>query len=142
MTDYDSAKLRADLEQTEGRRRSVYRDSEGYWTIGIGHLVDASLRAGLPDVIIDALLSYDVVQCEKQLDQAFPWWRNMTDARQRALLEMCFNLGINRLGTFKNMLAALEAHQWEVAAAEALKSKWANQVGKRAERIAAQIETG
>jgi lysozyme len=55
---------------------------------------------------------------------------------------MCFNLGMPRLRQFRNMLAALEAGDFETAAREALDSRWAGQVGARAERIAAQIRDG
>jgi lysozyme len=50
---------------------------------------------------------------------------------------MALNLGWPRLSAFRNMLAALQAMDYATAAREALDSKWAKQVGARAERIAA-----
>ena len=49
---------------------------------------------------------------------------------------MAFNLGWPRLSRFKNMIEALKAGDYGRAADEALDSKWADQVGTRAERIA------
>jgi lysozyme len=55
---------------------------------------------------------------------------------------MAFNLGLGRLRKFRKCLAALEAGDYDEAAAEALNSAWAAQVGARAQRIAAMIREG
>ena len=49
---------------------------------------------------------------------------------------MCYNLGITRLLKFEKMLAAIEVNDPDEAYAQALDSKWARQVGQRAQRIA------
>jgi len=56
--------------------------------------------------------------------------------RQAALLSMAFNLGAPRLAKFHKMRAAIAADDWQMAAAEALASKWAGQVPRRAAEIA------
>jgi len=61
---------------------------------------------------------------------------------KNALLNMCFNLGINRLLGFKKMVAALQEKNFTLAAKEALNSKWAEQVGERAKDIALMIRQG
>ena len=66
----------------------------------------------------------------------------MGEARQRALLNMCFNLGWPRLSGFKEMLLCLQAGSYARAAEEAKDSKWARQVGDRALRIAKLFEEG
>ena len=60
----------------------------------------------------------------------------MDNDRQGVIQEMCFNLGINRLKSFKKMLLACEMGNYELAAREMLSSLWARQVGKRAETLA------
>ena len=55
---------------------------------------------------------------------------------------MCFNMGIKRLLGFKRMLGAMFIGDYRGAAKECLNSKYAKDVGKRAERIAQLIETG
>jgi lysozyme len=52
---------------------------------------------------------------------------------------MCFNMGPGNLAKFQNMIAALEAQDYDLAAAEALDSRWAKQVGQRAERLAQRL---
>ena len=66
----------------------------------------------------------------------------MSDARQWALMNMAFNLGITKLVKFKKMLAALKAGDYNLAAKEALNSKWSKQVGKRSNRISDVFRNG
>jgi len=55
---------------------------------------------------------------------------------------MAYNLGIKGLGGSRRMLSAMEYGDHSLAADEALDSKWAKQVGARAERIANLIRQG
>lgn len=139
MMTYDPAKLRADLIRDEGRRSHPYRCTAGKLTIGIGHNLD---DAGLSDAAIDFIYSQDEAACAADLDRALPWWRTLSEARQRALINMRFNLGLPRLLGFKQMLAALQQGDYQTAAAQALDSQWAKQVGDRAVRIALLIREG
>ena len=66
---------------------------------------------------------------------AFPWFHRLSEARQRVLVNMCFNLGLSRLMGFKKFLTAVEAGEWETAGVEMLDSKWAEQVGPRSTRL-------
>ena len=129
------------LKQHEGVRSHVYECPMGYLTIGVGRNVDPNGGLGLSDDEIDYLLENDIRRCEKELDR-FSWFADMDVVRQDALINMCFNLGFTRLLKFKNMLAALAEGKYELAAAEALDSKWAKQVGQRAKDIAHMFSTG
>ena len=82
------------------------------------------------------LLANDLKRVEVELDSNVPWWRNLSEARQNVLLDMCFNLGISRFLQFKNFLAAIQDGRWEVGYREMLDSRWADQVGARAQRLA------
>jgi lysozyme len=55
---------------------------------------------------------------------------------------MCFNLGYPRFSGFKRFLAAMGTSQWDTAAEEMMDSKWATQVGDRAERLKQMVLTG
>ena len=55
---------------------------------------------------------------------------------------MCFNLGLGKLKGFKKFLRAMSTQVWNVAAEEMLDSKWANQVGERASRLALMVLEG
>ena len=135
----DMTKLKAELIRDEGLRSKPYRCTAGKLTIGVGRNLD---DVGLIAEEAKYLLKTDIDRAMDDLDRNVPWWRSMTDARRRALVNMCFNLGWPRLEGFKNMLAHLQAGDFARAAAEALDSRWARQVGERSERIAALIREG
>lgn len=129
----DLVRLKADLERDEGRRRKPYICTAGKVSIGIGRNLD---DRGISDRIIDLLYEEDEQTALSDLDRRAPWWRGMPEPARRALANMSFNLGWPKLSEFKRMLAALQAGDYERAATEALDSRWANQVGDRADRIA------
>ncbi len=129
------------LRLHEGVRSKVYLCSEGYETIGVGRNVSES-GIGLSDDEIAYLLANDIARCEKEIAERFDWFDDLDDVRQDALVDMVFNLGISRLAQFQNMIAALAESRFDDAAAEALDSKWARQVGQRAQTVAAMIRTG
>ena len=143
---YDLAKMRSELSRDEGRKPRLYQDSVGKWTVGVGfNLSDRDL----PEHVIDILLDDEIDTAERILDKVIPQWRLCNAVRQRALLNMAFNLGESRLSGFKDMLKAVRnaiqtggSDWYEQAAKEALDSQWAKQVGQRATRIAEMIRTG
>lgn len=131
-------KLKAQLNTDEGRKNRVYTDTVGKLTVGVGRNI--SDRAFSEDEI-DLMLENDIKLVESALDHALPWWRNMNDARQNVLANMCF-MGIGKLLGFKNTLAAMQTGRYDDAAEGMLDSLWAKQVGDRAKRLAAVMRTG
>lgn len=132
----DRAKLIDDLTRDEGLRLKPYRDTVGKLTIGIGRNLD-DVGITIDEAVV--LLHGDIDRAVVDLDRALPWWRALDEPSARALANMAFNLGLPRLLGFRRMLAALERGDHASAAAEALNSQWADQVGSRAHRIAALI---
>lgn len=129
------------IERHEGRVPHAYQDSEGYWTIGVGHLIDQRKGGGLPPHIIDYLLRYDlerVLAQARQLDV----WDDLDEVRRAVIVDMIFNLGMNGFLGFRRMRAAMESGDYEEAAREMLDSKWARQVGRRALTLAGMMRTG
>lgn len=145
--------LRHDLIRDEGIRQTAYQDSEGLWTIGIGHLIDDGKetprisKLTLPEVY--AFLEMDVDTAEQVCRRLFPQWLLIGTVRQDALINMAFNLG-NRLEGFKKFIANVnhaldtcaDEESWQAAGREMMDSKWSKQVGQRAVRLRAMIETG
>lgn len=131
--------LLQDLKRDEGVVLKPYRDTVGKLSIGIGRNLD---DVGITEDEALILAKHDVFKVIGQLDQRIPWWRTLSEPRQRALANMAFNLGINGLLGFKLALSALQADQFSVAADELLRSRWAQQVGDRAKRIADLIRQG
>jgi len=134
--------LRDMLSLHEGRVKHAYQDSLGYWTIGVGHLIDKRKGGALPESIIDALLEYDIMEHSRHLFTALPWVMDLDEVRKSVLVDMAFNLGVAGLLGFKNTLAAVKEGRWEDASKGMLASKWADQVGTRAERLADMMKTG
>lgn len=130
------------LRREEGSRRSAYQDSLGYWTIGVGRLIDVRKNAGLSDDEIEYLLKNDVVRLVAALTREFPWFASLNEPRQGALINMAFQMGVEGLRGFKQTLAAIRDEHFAHAAQLMLISKWAQQTPARARRMARQIETG
>lgn len=126
----------------EGRVAHAYQDSLGYWTIGIGHLIDRRKGGRLPDHIIDALFDHDLREHTEPLYRALPWIVRLDDVRRAVLIDMAFNLGVAGLLTFKVTLACVRDGDYEQAARNMLRSKWASQVKTRATRLARMMQTG
>ena len=123
-----------DLRRDEELRLEVYTDSVGKKTIGYGHNLD---DRGISENIAELILQEDFTIALTELRTKFPWIKSLPSSQQRGLVNMAFNLGLPKLRKFKKMLAALKSGNGDRAAAEAIDSKWAKQVGKRAWRIAA-----
>lgn len=129
--------LRSQLLRDEGMRRTMYRDSRGIATIGVGH----NLSVPLSDAAITQILDDDIRAHTAELEARWPFIQTLPDSpRRAALLNMTFNLGVGGLLKFVQMLPAIEAGDWATAARAALASDWAKQVGDRALRIARQLE--
>lgn len=160
--------LRALLVLHEGRSAKKYRDSEGYWTIGVGHLIDERKGGGLPphiraelqrrglDVydsdpmpedIIDALLDWDIRVHVERLGNLLPWAYLLDTVRYVVLCDMIFNLGEEPFDHdgFKDwpmFIEQVRTGQYERAAANMLSTLWAKQVGSRAIRLAGMMRSG
>jgi len=78
----------------------------------------------------------DVDRATAGLDRALPWWRTLSEDRQRVLVNMAFNMGVPKLLTFKRMLAAVKDGQYQAAGDELSDLEWSKQVVGRATRLA------
>lgn len=133
------------LRRDEGVRLKPYTDTVGKLTIGVGrNLTDK----GISEKEADAMLTADVMEVREGLSKnGYQYYLGDSDddpavVRYDVLVNMAFNMGIGGLLAFKKMLAAYKAGDWETAATEMLDSKWAEQVGPRAERLAKQMREG
>ena len=141
------------IKVAEGFSALPYRDTNRYWTIGYGHLIstDATLTYDQALTLAggawsvnraEASIEPAIESCRLSLDRAFPWFRNLDSARQESFTELCYNMGINHLSQFANLLKAAESAQWVVVAVELMDSLYARHVGARAKRIAIELGTG
>ncbi|MEY2643648.1 MAG: hypothetical protein RLZZ611_297 [Cyanobacteriota bacterium] len=127
------------LRLHEGERLKPYRCTAGKLTIGVGRNLE---DRGISREESAVLLANDIADMERELQRALPWVARLDEVRARVLVDMAFNLGIVGLLAFKRTLAAIEAGQYQQAATMMLDSKWAKQVGGRAERLSRMMATG
>lgn len=126
-------RLRAQLSLHEGRKAFVYQDTVGKATIGVGRNLE---DRGLSDDEIDLLLDNDITAAYNDAVRIVPGFNTLSEDRQHVLIDMVFNLGAAGLLKFTKFLAAVESRDFERAATEMLDSRWARQVGRRAETLA------
>ena len=133
--------LKSQLLREEGAESCAYQDSLGYWTIGVGRLIDSRKGGGLSNDEIDFLLENDIKAKTRDVLLALPWVPRLSEPRQAVLIGMAFQMGIGGLLKFKRMLGSVEDGQYGEAAVEMLDSAWAKQTFGRATRMAKQMET-
>ena len=141
-------KLRKMIELHEGKRNYIYNDKTGKiitsktgkMTVGIGRNIE---DVPLSEDEIQYLLSNDLKRTIDFLDKRFmPWWREMKEARQAVLIDMCFNLGGKKLMVFVNTLASMKAGHYATTVSNMEHSLWYKQVGTRARRLVDMMKTG
>ena len=134
----------AELIAEEGLSLNVYKDSLGYPTVGVGHLITD--KDGKFDTIslefAGKLLANDIRIAKNELREKIPVYAELDPVRQYVLLSMCFNLGIGRLLQFKKMLTALENKNYALAAQEMQDSKWYRQVKNRGVKLCSMMLLG
>lgn len=134
------ALLTESIKEHEGLRNKPYTDSVGKLTIGYGRNLSNN---GISLDEANYMLANDIQQSIKEA-QSQPWWLSVSgnDARERAMVEMAFNIGLPSLNGFVKALSALGRSDYYTAAAEFRNSKWAQQVGQRSVIITYMIENG
>ena len=132
-------KLIEELKRDEGVELRPYKCSAGFLTLGVGRNIE---ERGITMDESDYLLANDITICEEEAARVFKWYDTLSDVRQRVILNMIFNLGLTKLLNFKKFLAAMEAEDWEEAGKQMLDSRWAKQVGNRADRLEQMIVNG
>lgn len=142
------------LKRHEGFRERVYKCTANHDTIGYGYNLDANPLAlsnyeivgfrknGISKENAETILKIHVSQIETTLTKSFAWFENLNEARRAVLINMTFNMGLVGLMAFKNTLRMIEAGDFEGAATNMLKSKWATQVKGRAYELAKQMQNG
>jgi lysozyme len=127
-----------DLDQIlldEGFREKPYRCTEDYLTVGHGINLDAGITEEESKLIVLHRLKKLDVSLQRNLD----WYKTAPSELQNVLCSMGYQLGVSGLLKFKKALAAMEAKDYETAAAELLDSRWSRQTSLRAHRLADRV---
>lgn len=95
---YTTVELLSDLE---GVRHTAYKDSQGYWTIGIGHMIkrdEAHLKdAYLPPEKATTLLRKDLEPCQRIVKEKVRL--PLSQPQFDALMSLCHNIGYDNFET-------------------------------------------
>ena len=137
----------------EGVEPSVYKDTKGKRTIGIGFNLDElsnrkkaeavglnvqdmlSGKKTLSDKEIKMLYNESIKQAANDANAFLPKAGKQPPVVQKVLIDMAFNLGLTKLNKFEKMREALLEGDYNKAADEMIDSKWYNQVGDRSKRL-------
>ena len=138
--------LKEQIKRHEGEVLEIYEDSLGYLTLGVGHLIreddeDFGEPAGTP-VSQEVVDRYYDADFDKHVDETIHVcennnidFDNLPEDIQHVLVNMCFNLGANRLGKFRNMLYAVSVSNWQEMSNQMEDSRWYGQVGRRSKEL-------
>jgi len=153
----DSILLR-NLERDEGWRSRPYRDSKRIWTIGWGTNLEYVTADELAEVFslpgkrdggvtqeqARVFMRRDLAHGIEWLNTRYVWFHGLTLARQRVLVEMVYNLGVESFTRFQRMIRALREGHFANAADEMWDSKWRREdVGDaRVQRLADTMRRG
>lgn len=157
---YNVSHLLDKVIQHEGMVLTVYQDTLGIDTIGIGRNlrdrgiskeeleymdiphIDLVYRDGITEADARYLAMNDIKIVEQELVAVHPCVENLDAIRQMILVDMAYNMGVPRLSKFKKMWYAIHEGHFDAASYEMIDSRWATQVGNRAHKLAEAMRTG
>lgn len=140
--------LDAILRREEGKRLTVYKDTLGFLTVGIGHKVtpedDLAVGDRITDLEAEDIFADDKKKVIDAMREAFgypSWFDTIGEGRQAVLQAMAFQMGIHGMLAFHKTIDFLKRYLWDEVAEAMLDSKWAQQTPERAQRMAHIIRT-
>lgn len=134
--------LREQLIAEEGNIPYAYQDHLGFWTIGVGILIDKRKGGHLRPEEINFILDNRIALKGAEVDKALPWAKTLNEPRRAVLIGMAFQMGLDGLLDFKNTLKLIQAGKYAEAGKNMMLSLWAKQTPGRAQRMADQMATG
>ena len=130
------------LKRDEGEKLHAYQDTLGFWTIGIGILIDQRKGGGLRPEESEFIFRNRLKLLDEELARVLPWLPKLDPARRGVMLNMAYQMGVMGLLGFKTTLALVSTGKYQEAAKQMLESKWAKQTPARAQRLSNQMATG
>ena len=115
----------------EGCMAMPYKDTKGFWTIGIGHLIGQHLEhLDLPPEAVTALFQQDVKKHWRDMENIFgeKFVAKLEPARQIALFSLVYTLGARKLKLFHQTVPAIRAKDWRRVHDLLIKTKWAKDI--------------
>jgi lysozyme len=131
------------LVKDEDEVLHAYEDHLGFWTIGVGRLIDQRRGGGISREESCYLLRNDIDRRLMECSLRFPWFIGLDVERRGVIICMAFQLGTNGVSNFRKMCTALEQRDYVEASEQMLDSAWAiTQAPARARRLSRIMLTG
>lgn len=129
------------IREHEGYRSSVYKDSLGKRTIGVGHLItkdDHPFKEGVeyPKKQLMDLFKQDLEKAHKGAMQVVGHIKDLPREIWGVVVEMIFQLGPTGVSRFKKFIKALEEKDYHEAHLQMKDSRWHKQTKNRCESLA------
>ena len=148
----DPVQLYQQIGNHEGIKDTVYLDTKGHPTVGIGFNLDSSVNKEFlnrnPDIKqkifnktpltkrdIQILYNFSLRIAYADAIDIFPNFQKLPKTAKKVILDMSFNLGKPRLSKFTKMRAAILKYDFDTAADEMVDSKWYRQVKTRGKNL-------
>lgn len=108
------------VAESEGFSTHMYLCPGGHATIGFGYNLENGMTRDEATALMKVKLNHDY----KVLTRRAPVFGAQTVTRQKVLLDMAYNMGVEGLMKFKKMWEALKVGDYITASNEMLDSKW------------------
>jgi len=131
-------RLKDQLKIHEGVVLKLYKCSQGYYTCGVGRNIQAN---GISMEEAELMLANDIDDCIVDLKRNIGFFNDLPETIQEVMVNLCFNIGINKLLNFKKTIGLLRDEKYLEAGDEILRSKWSKQVGQRSHDLADMIRS-
>lgn len=127
----------------EGLKLKPYKCTGNKLTIGYGrNLEDVGITEKEAEYLFKADFNRAIQDAIMICKENGVNYKDLSERRLFVLTDMCFNLGIDRLRGFKKALYALKKGLYDDVSKEMLNSKWARDVGSRADTLAKIMREG
>jgi GH24 family phage-related lysozyme (muramidase) len=132
------SELKRRIKKNEGFRNFVYKDSLGFATIGYGHLIKTKekllFKKKLSRKFLLKIFYEDFNKALKDYNMAYKK-KNYPKNIREALIEMIYQLGIERQKKFIKMIKYINKNNLFMAALEMKNSLWYIQTPERVDGI-------
>lgn len=138
------------IKVNEGFRANIYQCTAGVDTVGYGFNVnyleedELALNNGVVEPmtpeVAHKILELKLEKLKVALIREFSWVEQKPVIVQEALLEMAYQLGIPKMKSFSQTLTYIKEDNYQQAAINLRKSKWAKQTPKRVENLIRSLQ--
>lgn len=138
------------IKVNEGFRANIYQCTAGVDTVGYGFNVnyleedELALNNGVVEPmtpeVAHKILELKLEKLKAALIREFSWVEQKPIIVQEALLEMAYQLGIPKMKSFSQTLTYIKEDNYQQAAINLRKSKWAKQTPKRVENLIRSLQ--